>query len=1673
MAQSSRFSCFIIGGSQLPLHCAESLLARGHAVLGVISDDPAVHRWAAGQGLPWLDYAGSNEALTAFLTRQPFDYLFSIFNPYLLPPNILALPRRLAINYHNGPLPRYGGMHVTSWALINQEKTHGITWHIMAGQVDAGDILIQRHFEVAPTETAISLNVKCHQAAFEAFESLLDKLTEAPLPAIAQDLSRRTYFRRAQRPPACGLIDWHKQAEASDALIRALNFGDYFNPLGLPKIWLDPGVIAVKNAHLVETVSESPPGTILDLAEKALTISTASHNLTITQFQRLNGELLSPAEAARQFELKAGLRLPRLPSTLAERLTAYNVAVSRSESFWAGKLARLRPALLPDSTRHNPARPAGPRHIVAQPLPGNLKARLVGQGWSSETFLLTAFILYLSRLNQAARFDLGFMSSDRQPIMVERCFCDLFAPFVPLAVDLSEAITLSDALAHINRRQELITEQQTFPRDLVARYPEVRSAALKPGALRWPVAVMMLPGEAALADQPALADSDLTLAISANDAKPATFYWAYDRHRFDNRTITQWRQQFLTFLNGLLETDSLAALPPVSFTVQTPPSQEPQGQTDSLDQFYNASNLTADQLMFWAGQKLRPDVPLYNMVNIFTIQGEIDSSHFQAAFQTLVNSSDTLRMIIEEEHGLPRYRIKPRSGYQMVFVDLSDQANPEAGLEAWLMERTRRQFDFAAGLFDTALLKLSAQKFVWYFNQHHLACDATSIALIFQYLSKLYDQARTGRLPQQIDLPSFQDYAEQERRYRQSDQFRRAAAYWQQKLAGPAQPISPYRPLSAKITTHTGRITYDLGPERSEPLKQLAQQPDLYRGSLNASLFNIFATLLLSCIYKITGQQTLALGAPFHNRQTALAKQTIGLLLQTLPLRVTIAEDDTFLSVLHRLAAEAVEVRRHSPYAAPHLNQSYDMVLNYQVVSFSDFGGAPTHYHLRVPGHSDKSLFLQVQDFNTTGNFTLQFNFHCDVFSRRQQQQLVEYYIRLLDAFLENPRQPLRQISLLTAPERQRLLEEFNQTGIPFSADKTIHALFEAQVERTPENVAVVYPTLATATTPGQLTYRDLDRRANQLAHYLQKRGVGPEVLVGLCLERSPALIVGLLGILKAGGAYLPLDPHSPPARLELMLADAQAPLLLTQASLRDHLPGQNIEVICLDQDWETIAQEPQSTPSSPVRPHHLAYVIYTSGSTGRPKGVMIEHRSLVNFAEAIDRIYGLTPADRVLQFASISFDAAAEEIFPSLIRGATLVLRPDSMLDSAETFLRYSQMWNLTVLDLPTAYWQQLVPALEKLTWPESIRLVIIGGEQAHQDKLKVWQQHIGPAVRLINTYGPTEATVVATTFDTATICPETTPGIPIGRPIGNVQAYVLDEQLQPVPIGVPGQLYLGGAGLARGYLNRPELTAERFVNFQFSILDFGLAPSPVVNNSQFTIHNSRLYKTGDLVRYLPDGNLEFLGRIDNQVKIRGFRVELGEIETILAQHPGVEQALVIAREDRPGDKRLVAYVIGRPPAPATGSELRRYLKTHLPDYMIPSAFITLETWPLTLNGKIDHQALPRPDTTRPELEGAFSKPETPTQLRLAQIWAELLNLEQVGLHDNFFELGGHSLLATRVVTRIQQMFQVTLAVTVLFETPTIAALSTIIEERQANHETRPAPTIKRVARAAYRRER
>lgn len=1027
---------------------------------------------------------------------------------------------------------------------------------------------------------------------------------------------------------------------------------------------------------------------------------------------------------------------------------------------------------------------------------------------------------------------------------------------------------------------------------------------------------------------------------------------------------------------------------------------------------------------------------------VCTLHENLNVSVFEQAWQRVMERHPVLRTSfrwedlnqpIQEVHQYIRCPLE-----QQDWSGLSKREQ-EAQLDAYLRTDRRLSFDLSkAPLMRLTLFQCAEAEYQFIWTFHHSLLDGRSFVIVLKEVFAFYEAFCQGQDLQLQSPRPYRDYIE----WLQQQDFSKAQAFWRQILEGFTTPAAlavdraSARPSGGREGYGTWRIqlSFPLSAALTSALQSMVQEHQL---TLNTLVQGAWALLLSH----YGGEEDVVFGATRACRRSALegvgAESMVGFFINTLPVRVRMPPEMPVLAWLKGLRAQSLAVREyeHTPLVkiqewsdAPRGAPLFETLLVFESYLLNSAlqaqGGRWKNREFKVLAHPNYPLTL-VGYGGTPILFRLRYD--DQRFEEATIRRMFGHIQTLLEGFVANPDQRLSDIPLLTEAEQHQLLVEWNDTRTDRPRAQCFHQLFEAQVERTPDAIAVIFE-------DEQLTYQELNRRANQLAHHLQTLGVGPEMLVGICMERSLEMMVGLLGILKAGGAYLPLDPTYPEERLAFMMEDAQVSVLLTQkrvseglAILNPQSPAQNLNVICLDMDCKDIERAVRENPTSGVIADNLAYVIYTSGSTGRPKGTMISHLGLVNYLIWCKKAYAVAEGSGAPVHSSIGFDLTITALFSPLIAGRSVTLLLEDRGGKAlSDVLRKGSDFSLVKITPAhlEVLGQQLLP--EKAAG--RARAFIIGGEALQGELLTFWRTH-SPGTRFVNEYGPTETVVGCCVYEVPAGV-SISGSVPIGCPIANTQLYLLNHHLQPVPIGVPGELYISGDGVARGYLNRPDLTAENFI------------PNPFSDEP-----GARLYKTGDMARYLPDGNIEFLGRVDHQVKIRGFRVELGEIEAVLAGHPKVRETAVMAREDLPGDKRLVAYfIVAQEPAPIH-DELYGFLKEKLPDYMVPSAFVELKVMPLTPNGKVDRRALPAPDTSRRDSKENFVAPRTPTEEVLANIWAETLGLKRVGVYDNFFELGGHSLLVTRVISQLHKTFQVNLPLRTLFEAPTLAALAERIE--------------------------
>ncbi|MBD2300896.1 non-ribosomal peptide synthetase [Nostoc sp. FACHB-190] len=1050
------------------------------------------------------------------------------------------------------------------------------------------------------------------------------------------------------------------------------------------------------------------------------------------------------------------------------------------------------------------------------------------------------------------------------------------------------------------------------------------------------------------------------------------------------------------------------------------------------------------QQRLWFLHQLEPNSSVYNLPYGLRITGNLQVEALQQALESIINRHEILRTNFTTVDGNPVQIIVKSQSIVIPVVNLTQcsEIDRTAQVQQLITKEAEYFFDLAQdSLVRVTLLQLSENEYLLLLTLHHIIFDGWSMGVFIRELIALYTAFSTGTAAPLPELPiQYADYAIWQREWLQGMVLQTHLDYWKQQLAGslPVLKLPTDRPRLAVQNFQGATESFSLSADLSQTLKHISQQVGV---TLFMTLLAAFKTLL----FRYTGEGDIIVGSPTANRNRPEIEGLIGFFVNTLVLRTYLGDNPSFRQLLLRVQKVTSGAFDHQDLPFEKLveeiqpERSLSHTPLFQVMFVLQNAPMPP---LELPelilnpvivesktAKVDLSLSMTDTPQGLIGNL----EYNTDLFEAATIKRMVGHLQTLLASIVVNPDQSLSDLPILTETELQTLLVKWNSKKTENLPDLCIHELFEAQVAQTPDAVAVIFG-------EQKLTYRQLNAKANQLARYLHSLGVKPEVLVGICVERSLSMIIGLLAILKAGGAYVPLDPTYPQERLTWMLSDSQVSVLLTQSDLLVKQEFAGMHIVCLDTDWQVIALESEENFISSATPKNLAYIIYTSGSTGKPKGVMIQHQSLVNFTLAAIVEYGFTQSDSILQFASISFDTAVEEIYPCLICGGKLVLRNEQMLIDIPNFLKQCQEWKIRVLDLPTAYWHHLTFELTtaKLKLPESLRLVIIGGEQALLEQVKMWQEYVGDYPQLYNGYGPTESTVVATIYKLPKarfLSESILSGVPIGKPINNVQIYVLDNNLHPVPIGIQGEIYIGGAGLARGYLNRPDLTEEKFI------------PNPFKNSK---LASESLYKTGDLGRYLADGNIEFLGRIDQQVKIRGFRIELGEIEVMLTQHSEIKEVVVIAQQNATGDQYLVAYVVPKQNSVPNSRELRRFLKDKLPEYMLPKFFVMLESLPLTPNGKVDRKALSIANENPYNDDTIYVAPRTSTEDKLTAIWSELLVRKKVGIHDNFFELGGHSLLLTQMIFRVRETFQVELPLRSLFEMLTVASLAESIEMLQ-----------------------
>ncbi len=1030
---------------------------------------------------------------------------------------------------------------------------------------------------------------------------------------------------------------------------------------------------------------------------------------------------------------------------------------------------------------------------------------------------------------------------------------------------------------------------------------------------------------------------------------------------------------------------------------------------------------------------------LYNIPVAVRLKGRLDGAALSNTLAALAERHESLRTSFESVDGKPVQAIAPHGALSLNVVDLSDveEAEVEAAIMTHAEAEAGRPFVLASGpLVRVTLLRLHAEEHVLLFTMHHIISDGWSSGVLIREFGELYAALASGANIQLAPLAlQYADYAVWQRKWlldragkddrdEAATPLQKQLAYWREALKGaPALLELPTDRPRPAVPSHGGAaIAFELPADLTERVRRLNREE-------GATVFMTLMAAFQALLSRLSAQTDILVGTPVANRTHAELEGIIGFFVNTLIMRAQFGDGPSFRRLLGQVRTAALGAYAYQDVPFEKLVDELEVVRDashsplFQVMFvWQEQRQSAMSAPITLPGLSLSPI--PVHGGTATFDLTLAMadgprglsgwlEYSTDLFDRSTAERFVRLFETLLTNVLATPDLPIAQVPLLTAEERRMVVEDWNDTAVPVPA-VSLHGAFEQQVARTPDAVALVFAGDGGSRLRCEVTYAELNRRADGVASELQRLGVRREEIVAISVEKSVEQIAGLLGILKAGAAYLPIDPAYPTERIAYLLADSGAQVLLTQSHLAQGFAGLHLRhVVCLDEFVEAQRAGQAALASQPLAPaphtsaDSLAYVIYTSGSTGQPKGVMVEHRNIVNHAHALMAQTGIGPGDRMLQFVSLSFDAAGEEFYPTLLSGATLVLPADSQALLGTELPAFCEVHGITLLHMPATAWHGVIDGLSAQgeAWRGPLRLLMLGGDAPDPARLIAFRKLLDREIPFINLYGPTEATITATTFQTTGLT--ALQKVPIGRPIANAAVYVLDAAGQPSPIGVPGEIYIGGAGVARGYLGRPELTAEKFVQGE------NLTGSPA----------TRLYRTGDLARWLPDGNLEFVGRADDQVKVRGYRIELGEIEVALAAHPEVKECAVLARADAgDGGRRLVAYFVpAADPAPSV-ADLRAFLSKIIPDHMVPAVFVRLPALPLNAHGKVDRRALPAPSEAQQADSGAeFLAATTPAERALADIWQQVLGVPHVGAHDNFFELGGDSILSIQVVSRAQ----------------------------------------------------
>ncbi|WP_286058036.1 non-ribosomal peptide synthetase [Bacillus mojavensis] len=1032
-------------------------------------------------------------------------------------------------------------------------------------------------------------------------------------------------------------------------------------------------------------------------------------------------------------------------------------------------------------------------------------------------------------------------------------------------------------------------------------------------------------------------------------------------------------------------------------------------------------SLTGAQSGIWFAQQLDPDNPIYNTAEYIEINGPIDISLFEEALRHVIKQAESLHVRFGEDMDGPWQMMNPSPDVQLQVIDVSSEPNPEKTALNWMKADLAKPVDLQHDpLFREALFKAGPQRFFWYQRIHHIAIDGFGFSLIAQRVAQAYTALAGGRSADDRSFGSLQDILAEDAEYRSSDTYEEDRQFWLNRFADRPEVVS-LAERAPRTSKSFLRQTVYLPPSDVNALKEAARY---YAGSWHEVVIAVSAAY----VHRMTGSEDVVLGLPMMGRMGSASLNVPAMVMNLLPLRLSVSPSMSFSELVLQISREIRSIRQHHKYRHEELRRDLKLIgenhrlfgpqINLMPFDYGlDFAGARGTTHNLSAGPVD-DLSINVYDRTDGSGLRIDVDANPEVYSESEIKVHQQRILQLLQTASAGEDMLIGQMEFLLPAEKARVISEWNETAKPEQL-LSLPDMFEEQAKRSPERIALICDHI-------QLSYQELNEQANRLAHLLIEKGLGPEQFVALALPRSSEMVAAMLAVLKTGAAYLPLDPEFPADRISYMLKDAKPSCMITTEEIAATLPDDiTAPQLVLDQPVtkEIVKRYSADNPNVHVSLVHPAYIIYTSGSTGRPKGVVVTLKSLSNFLLSMQETFSLNEQDRLLAVTTVAFDISALELFLPLISGASIVVAQKETIREPQALAKMIEYFDITIMQATPTLWHALVT-----NEPEKLRelRVLVGGEALPSGLLQALQALDCPVTNL---YGPTETTI----WSAAASLEKGVQGVPpIGKPIWNTQVYVLDNSLQPVPPGIVGELYIAGTGLARGYLGRPDLTAERFVA------------------DPYGPPGTRMYRTGDQARWRADGSLDYIGRADHQIKIRGFRIELGEIDAVLAKHPQIEQAAVVVREDQPGDRRLVAYLVVS--SALDIAELRRYVGASLPDYMVPAAFVEIDELPLTPNGKLDRKALPAPDFSASVTDRG---PRTPQEEILCDLFAEVLGLARVGIDDSFFELGGHSLLAARLMSRIRETMGAELGIAKLFDEPTVAGLAAHLDQAQS---VRPA---------------